>query len=64
MSYSYYNLFKFPFKGVIDRGAAERLLEEKPVGSFLVRLSKRIWGYTVSVRGTIKDFSYHTVLTS
>lgn len=37
--------------GVIDRSTADRLLEDKTVGAFLVRLSKRIWGYTVSVRG-------------
>ena len=39
--------------GTIDRAAAERLLLEKTSGSFLVRLSRRTWGYTVSVRGLL-----------
>ncbi len=41
--------------GMTDREQAEKVLDRKPVGSYLVRLSTKLWGYTVSVKGILYD---------
>lgn len=40
------------FHGPISRVQAEALLKGQPVGAFLIRISTRIWGYTLSFMDT------------
>ena len=47
-SYKVQNLIKL--LGLITRSQAEELLDEKEVHSFLIRLSDKVWGYTISYR--------------
>ena len=42
--------FDFSLPGKVGRETAMRVLENGVIGSYLVRLSAKLWGYTVSVR--------------
>jgi hypothetical protein len=48
------------FHGRLGRAKAEYLLDTKPVGSYLVRLSLKTWGYTISVK-TYTDVKHFLV---
>uniref|UniRef100_A0A1I7UNK2 SH2 domain-containing protein n=1 Tax=Caenorhabditis tropicalis TaxID=1561998 RepID=A0A1I7UNK2_9PELO len=49
------------FHGIISRDQSEILLANKPTGSFLVRVSERIWGYTVSYASRDGSFKHFLV---
>ncbi|CAG9767371.1 unnamed protein product [Ceutorhynchus assimilis] len=46
------------FHGLITRSQAEKLLLDQPYGTFLVRLSEKVWGYAISYRAHEKCKHY------
>lgn len=52
------------FHGIITREEAERLLRGRPIGSFLLRVSERIFGYTLSYKSgeDIKNFLVERII--
>ena len=42
------------YQGIISRQKAEKLLENSKKGTFLVRISERIWGYAISYKSDEK----------
>lgn len=46
------------FFGLITRQESEKLLLDQPYGTFLVRISERIWGYAISYRAKEKCKHY------
>ncbi|XP_036431210.1 SH2 domain-containing protein 4B [Colossoma macropomum] len=48
------------FHGIITREESEKLLKNEAEGSFLVRVSERIWGYTLSYR-TASGFKHFLI---
>lgn len=49
--------------GIISRADADELLHEMPMGAFLIRVSVRIWGYTVSVKCKLTYIVDHLIIT-
>ena len=52
-----------PNLGLISRADAEELLsEDKEAGSFLIRLSDKVWGYTISFKYVRKEQTHYRSL--
>ena len=48
-----YNMYCCVIIGKIGRDSAVKMLQSAPFGSYLVRLSAKLWGYTISVRSEL-----------
>lgn len=48
--------------GKIKRETADTLLQPKPSGMYLVRLSHKIWGYTISVKGIYNTIQLYSII--
>lgn len=49
------------FHGTINRPDAERLLTSHPIGSFLIRLSDKVWGYALSYKGEHEKIRHYLI---